>query len=218
MREPEDASDDRAIDEDLGKDPGSPDERRWWRWAVAAVIVVALVAVAAFAIWGGNDDDTTTTGSTTTERSTTTTSTSSTTTTTAPDTTTTTTQSGAVPGIVAGITAGPGGGSGEVELAWDAVAGATGYRVLHGAAVDGPFEPAADLDVTTGSTTAVPGVVNIFSEQHSYLPSDGPLGAPDQSPRFWYVEVTSGERCFRVIAYNAVGDGPASASACGSPP
>jgi cytoskeletal protein RodZ len=209
--------------EDLDKDPGSRDTRRWWRWAVTVVVVVALGAVAAFAIWGGNDDDPTTTGATTTERSTTTTSTSSTsstTTTTAPDatTTTTTTQSGAVPGTVSVITAGPGGGSGEVELAWDAVAGATGYRVLRGAAIDGPFGPAADLDVTTGSTTASPGVVNIFSEQHSYLPSDGPLGAPDQSPRFQYVEVTSGERCFRVIAYNAVGNGPASTSACGSPP
>lgn len=200
------------------EDPGSVDKRRWWRWAVAAVIVVALAAVAAFVIWGGDDEDTTTTGeSTTTERSTTTTSTSSTTTTPTTDTTTTT-PSGAVPGAVTVVTAGPGGGSGEVELDWDAVAGATGYRVLRGAAVDGPFEIAADLDVTTGSTTAAPQVVNIFSEQHSYLPSDGPLAAPDPSPRFQYVDVTAGERCFQVIAYNAAGDGPASAVACGSPP
>ena len=105
-----------------------------------------------------------------------------------------------------------------MELDWDAAAGATGYRVLRAAAVDGPFEVVADLDVTTGSTTAAPEVVNIFSEQHSYRPSDGPLAAPDPSPQFHYVDVTSGERCFQVIAYNAAGDAPASAVACGSPP
>lgn len=207
--------------EDLEDDPGSVDDPRRWRWVVAVLIVVALAAVAAFVIWGGDDEDTATTGaSTTTERSTTTTapSTSTTTTTTTPDTTTTTAPSGAGPGPVSVITARAGGGSGEVELVWDAVAGATGYRVLRGAGVDGPFEPAADVDVTTGSTTAAPEVVNIFSDQHTYLPSGGPLGAPDQSPWFQVVEVAFAERCYRVIAYDPTGDGPASAVACGSPP
>jgi hypothetical protein len=131
----------------------------------------------------------------------------------------TTAQQGAVPGAVTGLTAGPGGGSGEITVRWDAVARATGFRVLRSDTAAGPFDVAANFDITTGTTTAAPDVVNIWSAQHSYVPSQGTLDGPDQSPWFEYVEYSGApQRCYRVIAYNASGDGPASAVACGGPP
>ena len=124
----------------------------------------------------------------------------------------------AVPGVVTIVSAGPAGGSGEVMLTWDAVTNAMGYRVPRSDAADGQFEIVADLDVTTGSATAAADVVNIYSDQHSYVPARGTLDGPDRSPRFSYVDLGSEQRCFRVIAYNAAGDGPASVVACGAPP
>jgi hypothetical protein len=123
-----------------------------------------------------------------------------------------------LPGAPA-VTAGPGGGSGEIVVRWDAVAGATGYRVLRSPDPDGTFAAVAGIDVTTGAATASPGVTTIWSAGHTYVPSGGTLSAPDPSPWFEYVEVGGPRnRCFRVVARNAVGDGPASATACGSPP
>jgi hypothetical protein len=134
-------------------------------------------------------------------------------------TSSTTAQGSAVPGAVAVIRAGPGGGSGEIHLEWDAVTAATGYRVLRAETTGGPFAVVADFDLTTGAVSAADEVVNIWSAQHSYVPPRGRLNGPDMSPWFQYVEISvSGERCFRVVAYNAAGDGSASAVACGSPP
>jgi hypothetical protein len=125
---------------------------------------------------------------------------------------------GNAPGAITVVRAGPGGGSGEIVLDWDAVPAATGYRVLRSEAAGGPFEVVADFDVTTGRVSAADDVVNIWSAQHSYVPARGTLDGPDRSPWFQYVEVSrTGERCFRVVAYNAAGDGPASVVACGSP-
>jgi hypothetical protein len=188
-------------------------------WALAAVAAIAIGVIGAL-VWTGDDagqDDESST--TSTERSTTTT-TSSSSSTSASDTTTTAEGGpGAVPRAVSDVSAGPGGGSGEVVLNWDAVTGATGYRVLRSAAPNGPFETVADLNVTTGSATAAPDVVNVWSEEHSYIPSAGALDAPDRSPEFQYIDVVSAEqRCYRVVAYSAAGDGPASVTACGSPP
>jgi len=95
----------------------------------------------------------------------------------------------AVPGAATIIRVGPGGGSGEVQLTWEAVPNATGYRVLRSDAADGQFEVAAEFDITTGTATAAVDVVNVFSEQHSYVPPRGTLEAPDQSSRFSYVDV-----------------------------
>jgi hypothetical protein len=124
----------------------------------------------------------------------------------------------AVPGAPTIIRVGPGGGSGEVHLIWGAVPNATGYRVLRSNAPDGQFEVAAEIDITTGTATAAAGVVNVFSEEHSYIPPGDPLEAPDQSSQFEYVDVGADQRCFAVIAFNAKGDGPASAVSCGVPP
>jgi hypothetical protein len=123
-----------------------------------------------------------------------------------------------VPGAATIIGVGPGGGSGEVLLIWEAVPNATGYRVLRSDTADGQFEVAAEFDITTGTATAAEDVVNVFSEEHSYVPPRGTLDAPDQSSQFSYVDVGADERCFRVIAFNAAGDGPASAVGCGAPP
>jgi hypothetical protein len=121
-----------------------------------------------------------------------------------------------VPGT-ATATAFTGAGSGEVELGWDAVAGATGYRVLRGA--QSGFVTVASIDVTTGATTAAPEVTGLWSAEHTYDPYSGALDAPDRSPWFRYVDVGGpGQRCYRVIARNTAGDGPASTTACGSPP
>jgi hypothetical protein len=90
--------------------------------------------------------------------------------------------------------------------------------VLRSDIADGDFEVTAELDVTTGAATASADVVNVFSDQHSYIPPSGTLEGPDQSPQFSYVDVGSRQRCFRVIALNAAGDGPASDVVCGAPP
>jgi hypothetical protein len=125
---------------------------------------------------------------------------------------------GGVPGVVTIVGVGPGGGSQEVLLTWQAVANASGYRVLRSDTADGDFEVTAELDVTTGAATAAADVVNVFSGQHSYIPPRGTFEGPDQSPQFSYVDLGPRQRCFRVIAFNAAGDGPASDVACGAPP
>jgi hypothetical protein len=196
--------------------------QRRWVWALAAIAAIGIGVIGAV-VWTGDDDDQddeSSTTSTSTDRSTTTTPTA-TSSTAAPDSTTTTAgESGAAPRRVDVVSAGPGGGSGEVVLNWDAVAGATGYRVLRASTPNGSFETVADLNVTTGSATAAPDVVNVWSEEHSYIPSAGALDAPDRSPEFQYIDVVTGaeQRCYRVVPYNAAGDGRASVVTCGAPP
>lgn len=193
---------------------GPVSRRRWWLVALALVV---LVVVGSLLRGGGDDESTASTSSTTSTAPSTT---SPATTGEVSSTTTTSTTTPEVPGIVAVVSADPGGGSGEVTLDWDAVPGATGYRIERSAAATGPFEEVAALDVTTGSATVEPGagVVNIFSEQHSYLPTDGALSQPDASAGFQYVDVGAGQRCFQVIAVNAAGEGPPSNVTCASPP
>lgn len=122
------------------------------------------------------------------------------------------------PGVVTIVAVGPGGGSGEVGLTWEALADATGYRVLRSDTADGEFEVTAELDVTTGAATAAADVVNVFSGQHSYVPAGSTFEGPDQSPQFSYVDLGPRQRCYRVIAFNTAGDGPSSDVACGAPP
>jgi hypothetical protein len=185
-------------------------------------LAAALVAIAAVVALQLGDDDvpgdaaSTSTTSTTAEPTTT----SSTSTTSPPTTTTsssTTTSTGPLlPQVVVEVR--PGGGSGEVQLDWRSVAGATGYRVSR-ISDSGSATVVLDLDVTTGATTAAPEIVNAFSPIHSYVPSEGSLSAPDASTTFSVIDVSGpGQRCFRVTAYGDAGEGPPSAVTCASPP
>ncbi len=213
-------------------------DRRWWAVTVAVLAAVALTGVAA-AIWGGNDNakssarvtvlSTTSTTSTSTPTATTpTTALAATTTaptvpipsTSRPPSSATTRPRVTVPTAVAVVSARSGGGSGEIVLDWNAVTAATGYRVLRADAPGGPFVVAADFDITNGKTTIAADVVNLWSQQHSYVPARGAVGAPDRSPSFEYVEAEPGhtQRYFRIVAYNAAGAAPASATVCGAAP
>jgi hypothetical protein len=195
---------------------------------------VVAIAILAVAVVVANDDGdktgapastTTTTATTKTERTTTSITVPPTTTTAAPITTastrttvpgTTTGEPVPVPGVVIAV-AQSGGGSEEVQVDWTAVPHATGYRVLRADPGGSQYKVVADFDITTGHTTAAPDVVNIWSAGHSYVPDRGPLAGPDRSPWFQYVDYLSGERCYRVQAYNAAGNGPLSTVTCGAP-
>lgn len=135
---------------------------------------------------------------------------------------TTTKALGPVPATVKVVSSGPGGGSGEVELNWDTVANATGYRVLRASSQGGPFTVAVDVNVTTGTTTAAPDVTNVYSENATFLPRGSGTTLPTSPPRqMHYVQIiTSGvqHRFYRIVAYNDAGDGPPSAIVCGSSP
>jgi hypothetical protein len=99
------------------------------------------------------------------------------------------------------ITARKGGGSGEVVVQWDPVPGATGYRVLRRIGPN-PYEVTAEIDITTGASEYADGV---------YIWSPGTY--------YEYVDVGNpGQRCFKVVAFNASGDARPSNIACGSPP
>ena len=116
------------------------------------------------------------------------------------------------------ITAYSGGGSGEVVVRWDAVPGATGYRVLRRIG-NTEFTGTADFDITTGAATVADGVVNVWSEGYSYQPVRRPFPGRDRSPWFEYVDVGNrAPRTYQVIAYNASGNAPASNTASASPP
>jgi hypothetical protein len=111
----------------------------------------------------------------------------------------------AVPGAVTVIHAEYGAGSGEITVQWDAVAGATGYRVLRSDAGSGPFAVAADYDVATGHATRVEDHITVWH------PTD----------QGWLQYIEYGEsrvRWFYVVAYNAAGDAPPSAVVSASSP
>jgi hypothetical protein len=191
--------------------------RRWWAAAAAIALVVAVVAAV---VWAGGDDDTQPgASSTTTTVSSTTTTTS--TTTTAPTTTTSTSTTvpvGPIPDAVTDLSSASGGGSGEVTLEWRTVADAMGYRVMRSDANGALLGVIAEVDVTTGRATADDAVTNIWSDQHTYIPSGAALATPDTSARIRYVDVGLGTRCYRVVAYSPAGDAAPSPVACGSPP
>jgi hypothetical protein len=114
----------------------------------------------------------------------------------------------------------PGAGSGEVQVDWKAVAGATGYRVFRAGDRQGPFAVIVDVNISNGRVTAVPSVVNVYSEAHSYVPQQGRMSGPDRSLSFHVVQVESGQRggpCYRVAAYDSRGQGASSSIHCASP-
>jgi hypothetical protein len=185
------------------------------RSLVLGIIVLVAIGVGAFVVLRGGDDKAKEHPSSTTNA------TSSTTelTTTLPPTTG---APGLVPGQVTVLRAGPAGGSGEIEVVWDAVSGASGYRISRATTPGGPFSVAADVNVTTGKTTAASGVTNVFSDQQTFFPPASATPVPTTSSKqFHYVEVVSTpgnpSRYYRVTAYNAAGDGRPSATVCGAP-
>ena len=197
-----------------------------WRFAVLPVLVAALLAGC-----GGSDDlttadttpDHTTTADTTTSTRPETTSTAPTTTsttTTAPAPESTTSAPAPVPPAVTVVAARPAGGSGEVAVDWEAVAGATGYRVARSTSPSGPFAVTADLNLAAGEITVAAGVVNVWSPGVAgYHPTYETVPGAPPPHEFQYVDVSGGAaRYNQVVAYNAAGDGPPSVVVCGSPP
>ena len=128
-------------------------------------------------------------------------------------TTTTTTTSAppppppaSVPGALSGVSAQPGGGSGEIVVNWSATSNATGYRVYRAATADGPFERAAGYTVATGATKIY------YGGSYEYIQI-----WPSSDSTFQYVEASIGPGCFRVAAFNDAGTGPKSGVVCSDP-
>jgi hypothetical protein len=117
------------------------------------------------------------------------------------------------------VTASPGGGAGEVIVDWNAVGGATGYRVERASSATSTFETVAVFDITTGHATVAAGVVNLWSTGYSYVPVHAAGSLPDRSPSFQYVEYpVDNTRCYRLTAVNGAGRSPTSAVVCSGPP
>ena len=112
------------------------------------------------------------------------------------------------PGALSGVTASPGGGSGEILVIWDALTGATGYRVYRADAAEGPYRPAASIDVTTGVVTVE------YGEWYEYI---GIVPGIPSPTRVEYVEAIGTFGYFRVTAFNAGGEGPMSGVVCAEP-
>lgn len=109
------------------------------------------------------------------------------------------------PGPVTAIESYPGGGSEEICVAWDTVDGATGYRVYRALSPDGPFVASASV---SGTQTTVEYDGDFLT-----------VGIWPPSPtRYEYVEagISPGPVYFVVRAFDADGEGPASAVVCGS--
>lgn len=114
---------------------------------------------------------------------------------------------GSVPGQVTTVSAGPGGGSGEILVDWNTVADATGYRVYRSSSAGGPFVSSASVIVATGVTTVE------FGGSYELIQM-----WPPSSDSYEYVEVAGGARTyFRVVAFNTAGSGAKSAVVCGAP-
>jgi hypothetical protein len=131
------------------------DRRKWWWLAAGALAAGILVGVVVALLASGGDDeanDATTTTSTSTT-------TSSTIPVTAPPPTAPPTTPQA-PGQVMNLTAGPGGGSGEVSLQWDSVPGAASYRVYRSSTMGTSGALIATVNGT--SYTDVPGATAYY--------------------------------------------------------
>lgn len=105
-----------------------------------------------------------------------------------------------------------------MQVEWNAVALATGYRVYRTDSAGGSLRFMAEINVVSGYTWALPDVVNIWSTEHTYLPRGVPLAGADRSSRFRYVDYGGPDvRYYRLQAYNTAGSGPLSAVTGGTP-
>ena len=128
-------------------------------------VLIASISAVLLLACGDDNDGTATTMSSTSSTSTTT---ERTTTTAAPTSSTTT----SVPKLPAPsrVVARTGAGSGEVELEWSAVAGATGYRVVRAATTTGPVVTVAEIDIQTGQATVADNIPTVYSRAPHVCP------------------------------------------------
>lgn len=120
---------------------------------------------------------------------------------------TTTTPQPAVPAAVSNLTAGPGGGSGEIVVQWTGTPDATGYRVYRSSPPGHSMTHAASYSVATGSTTVEFGGTYEFIQIWSPSPNT-----------FEYVEAVDGQPGYFVVAaFNSAGEGPLQGTVCAVP-
>ena len=115
---------------------------------------------------------------------------------------------GTLPGPVTVVRAHHGGGSGELGVSWNGVAGASGYRLSRANTPTGSFSIVADINVTTGKVTKAPDVLDVvsFVERGTLrLEYTELVTSPGTQPHY-----------FHVTPYNAAGDGPPSVLVCGT--
>jgi hypothetical protein len=112
------------------------------------------------------------------------------------------------PGAPSGVVAHPGGGSGEIGVYWESTPGATGYRVYRADAADGPYQPAASIDVTTGVVTVE------YGGWYEYIDM---VQGIQWATSVEYYEAIGTFGYFRVTAFNAGGEGPMSGLTCAEP-
>lgn len=115
----------------------------------------------------------------------------------------------APPGAVTDLYAQPGGGSGEIEVVWEPVEGATGYTVYRSDAADGSYAAAASYDVATGAVTIR------WTGWYEYIGVVQGMGSPTA---IVYHDAISNQGFFRVAAFNAGGEGPWSTVVCAAGP
>lgn len=112
-----------------------------------------------------------------------------------------------VPAAVSGLTAGPGGGSGEISVRWTGTPDATGYRVYRSSAPGDPMRRSASFIISAGSTTVEFG--GAYESIVIWSPSTN---------TFEYVEVVDGQPGYFVVAaFNAAGEGPLQGTVCAVP-
>ncbi len=112
-----------------------------------------------------------------------------------------------VPAAVSGLSAGPGGGSGEIVVHWTGTPDATGYRVYRTSAPGGSMTRSASYSIATGATTVEYGGTYEFIGIWSYSPNS-----------FEYVEVVNGQPGYFVVAaFNSAGEGPRRGPVCAVP-
>jgi len=128
-------------------------------------------------------------------------------------TTTTTAAHPAVPGRITVVSADPGGSAGAIQVHWGMVMDATGYRVYRSASPNGTFTPSASITFdgittpTKAPTTIEIGVPYVKIKIGLY-----------ESGFLDYYEIVDGQpACFRVAAFNSVGEGRQSVVVCSNP-
>ena len=85
---------------------------------------------------------------------------------------------------------------------------ATGYHVYRADAADGPYRPAASIDVTTGVVTVE------YDGWYEYISMVQGIQSPTSVE---YYEAIGTFGYFRVTAFNAGGEGPRSGVVCAEP-